>query len=443
MIQPGELKRQALARRFGWILVMLIGLAVTAIILVRFLPGSGSEVHLKALREAGLPTNLEELNRWLPQVAPSNNAALLVMAAAEKRVAPSAALDDLLPWISPGGDLAEEKEDFETYIEKNKEALELVHRAAALPAARYPLNLTNTFSFHHLAEVKALANLLKAETVFRSNRGEPELAFRSVTNGFALARTLRHEPALIAELVRIACVAITLNSLEGLLIAQNLSSDQVAAMSEILALAEADAGGGAFGALVTERAIILHYFTVPSAEFAKLFNPTGVGNPIAEKLKIAGYRLFDIRERDERLFLEMMGKLSVAATNSYPDALRMGDEIDNEIDRRLSTGFGRLAIVSPMLHAMHSVIKKEAALLTRLRCARTALAFERYRRAHDGKPPKSLEELVPAYLAEVPRDPAVGEPLQFEETKAGYSISSPAAAAALKNPRTAVFRIPK
>lgn len=425
--------------RFRWAVVVVGVLILGAIISICLFPGSDS--HLKALRDAGLPTSLEELNRWLPQVPASNNAALVIMAAVDKRVTASPELDNLLPLLSLNTELGEEKDEFEQYIQRNSEALQLIHRAAVLPSARYALNLTNPFAVPHLAELKALANLLKAEAIYYSHNDRPDLAFRSVTSGFALARTLRQEPALISELVRIALVAIALHNFESLLAAQKLSPDHLVSANNFLALAEADANQGAFHAIVSERAIVLDYFNLPAREFIKVFNTTG--GPFMEWFKVTAYRVLNIRRRDQRLFLEMMDGLSRAATNSYPDALRIGGEVDREIDRRLASGFGRFVMVTPMTHSMQKVMEKEAAILTRLRCARTAIAVERYRRDHEGSLPESLDELVPTYLSEIPRDPAVGESLQMEHTKTAYLISSPAAAARLKNPRTATFRVPK
>jgi hypothetical protein len=42
--------------------------------------------------------------------------------------------------------------------------------------------------------------------------------------------------------------------------------------------------------------------------------------------------------------------------------------------------------------------------------ARIALAAERFRRA-EGRAPQSLEELVPRFLREIPRDATTGKPL--------------------------------
>lgn len=53
-----------------------------------------------------------------------------------------------------------------------------------------------------------------------------------------------------------------------------------------------------------------------------------------------------------------------------------------------------------------------------------ALAVERFRRANAGQAPRSLEELVPAYLAAVPMDPFDGKPLKYKLDAGGYVIYS-------------------
>jgi hypothetical protein len=53
-----------------------------------------------------------------------------------------------------------------------------------------------------------------------------------------------------------------------------------------------------------------------------------------------------------------------------------------------------------------------------------ALAIERYRRAHADRPPASLAELVPAYLAAVPVDPFTGAPLIYRSTPEAYLVYS-------------------
>jgi hypothetical protein len=61
---------------------------------------------------------------------------------------------------------------------------------------------------------------------------------------------------------------------------------------------------------------------------------------------------------------------------------------------------------------------------TRCLLAATSLAIERYRLRHAGEVPLGLEELVPQFLAEVPRDPFDGQPLRYKRMVAGYRVYS-------------------
>ena len=58
------------------------------------------------------------------------------------------------------------------------------------------------------------------------------------------------------------------------------------------------------------------------------------------------------------------------------------------------------------------------------RVAITALALERYRRAHGGTAPDSLDALVPAFLPAVLVDPFSGKPLVYKKEAAGYLLYS-------------------
>lgn len=58
------------------------------------------------------------------------------------------------------------------------------------------------------------------------------------------------------------------------------------------------------------------------------------------------------------------------------------------------------------------------------RCSRTAVAIERYRRAHGEDLPAALTDLVPTYLAEIPEDPLTGKPLLYRAAADAYIVYS-------------------
>jgi hypothetical protein len=58
------------------------------------------------------------------------------------------------------------------------------------------------------------------------------------------------------------------------------------------------------------------------------------------------------------------------------------------------------------------------------RVAVTVVAVERFRRAHAGALPASLDALVPAFIAAVPQDPFSGKPLMYRKETDGYVVYS-------------------
>jgi hypothetical protein len=58
------------------------------------------------------------------------------------------------------------------------------------------------------------------------------------------------------------------------------------------------------------------------------------------------------------------------------------------------------------------------------RTAIATLAVERFRRAHAGQPPPSLDALVPEFLASVPQDPFDGKPLKYRLAPDSYVVYS-------------------
>jgi hypothetical protein len=106
----------------------------------------------------------------------------------------------------------------------------------------------------------------------------------------------------------------------------------------------------------------------------------------------------------------------IEAEKSQPDALLARAEELASTDRRLTQVFSD----------MRSFFVDDFRARARLRSAVAALAAERFRRVH-GRWPASLEELVPAFLKDVPRDPFDGQILRFRRLSDGvviYSVGS-------------------
>jgi hypothetical protein len=283
----------------------------------------------------------------------------------------------------------------------------------------------------HLARLKGISQLLKLEGICYSDQHKTELAVRSALTSFALAHSLRDEPTMISQLVRVACVAVTLSGLERTLSENVPTEEQLRTLVEKIKEAEADSVSAPLRALAGERCFGADAFTMPPQQLAMLWGqgPAPSGFPqefqaaLLHLLKISG-----LRDRDLHFYLNTLGDLISAARLPYPDRVKKSQEIGTRVSQELSMGRW-LFISKQILPSMDKFLDKEASISAQLRSAEVALAIERYRLAHNGELPKELEELAPTYLKNLPEDTFEHQPLEFERLTEGYRIISPGATA--------------
>jgi hypothetical protein len=87
---------------------------------------------------------------------------------------------------------------------------------------------------------------------------------------------------------------------------------------------------------------------------------------------------------------------------------------------------GRIGLSLPALAVwtLDRDLPRAGADLAYRRTASATIAVERFRRAHAGALPPSLDSLVPAYLPSVPQDPFDGKPLKFRTSADSYVVYS-------------------
>ena len=118
------------ARRY--ILFFAIGLVLAGFLATRMLPARGVKGQLAAIRAARLPASAVELDDWYKAVPAKENRALLLLEATREFVSPPAEIDK-----KKGDEITPEYEKIvAAYLEKNKTALEKLHRAPELPGSR-------------------------------------------------------------------------------------------------------------------------------------------------------------------------------------------------------------------------------------------------------------------------------------------------------------------
>jgi hypothetical protein len=110
-----------------------------------------------------------------------------------------------------------------------------------------------------------------------------------------------------------------------------------------------------------------------------------------------------------------------AAEAPFPERLTLGQQANVATLSPPS----RLLIFSRMLlPSLNKAFQRDADHTALVRTTQTAIAVERFRLAHSGNLPASLNDLVPAYLPSVPCDPFDGQPLRYKLLGPGYVVYS-------------------
>ncbi|MSU63321.1 MAG: hypothetical protein EXS31_13145 [Pedosphaera sp.] len=426
----------------GW---LIIG-GILLLVVVRLIQSGSSRNEIETIRKSGYPTTLAELHEWYQDVPAEENAALKILEAANSKIDASDKALNLpgigkTPWPEPGTKLAEEElEALAQHIHDNTGALKFLHEASSLSRSRYPMDLTrgpNTL-LPHLAQIKGLAILLRHDVLLQSDAGQTEAAMKSLRAAFTLSGSLVPEPLLISDLVRIACVAITLEGMQHPVTDLKLSDDQLQQLSQWISKTEQQGPQAYIRGMAGERCMGIEWFRNPGMMLsANAGQGSATGPAVAGSAAFALLRVTGILDRDRKMLVRCLSSSIEAANLPFPENLRRIESQQAQRQRQLGSLSGKLMIMTRMLlPALDKAFHKEARLISQLRAARTALAVERYRLAHDGKLPDTIQALVPAFLDQVPTDAFDGNPLELELLPQGFRIVSQGAteAANLQGP---------
>ena len=202
--------------------------------------------QINAIKSAGYPTSLEELDRWYPQVPAAENAATVLSDGFSRLRLPDATTAKL-PFFAKGplpargealsGETAKAVADV---VKENQAALELIQKGAELTKCRYPIDLKkgSDAELLHLPKIRHAVSLqlLRALTGVQDN---PQSALKSLINAFAIAKSLEAEPLLISQLVRSALQRLSTSTLERMLNLKETRDEQLSVLSTILSNAAA------------------------------------------------------------------------------------------------------------------------------------------------------------------------------------------------------------
>jgi hypothetical protein len=288
----------------------------------------------------------------------------------------------------------------------------------------WPSPLLLNLPFDDIQQTRAVAHLLALHAQLQAQDGPADDALTTCRQILATARAAQTDPMLISGLVCIAIRAIAVGKLERVL-AQSEPSD--AALAKAQRDLEAEAARPMFlDMLRGERALV--------EDFVRAVDEGRMTREQADQFgggvqKVTGYATID------RWLHRLRGggwrKRAAAATLRYQTALieivkQSPDALHDRSAGVAALHAGLPRAVREWIPALDKATEADRRSQAMLRSAIAAVAAERFRRAR-GRWPESIAELVPAYLAAVPRDPYDGRPLRLRRLADGlviYSVGS-------------------
>jgi hypothetical protein len=362
-------------------LVILLVIIIAGFAVFRLVLRSKLNARLDAIRAAGFPVTCAELDAWYTIPPSDENAADTFRDSfshynkweeEDKRKLLPIVGDAQLPLrTEPLTD--ETKALINQYLADNQQALELLHKGAAVEHSRYPVDFSKGFAalLSHLGDLRTGARLLELEAVLYAENAEPQLAVRSITSILGLARSLSKEPILVSQLVRVACQGLAVSTLEHTVNRVEFTDEQLVELSQ--AIVNAEDLSAMSRAFVGERCAGLSLFKKPPSESISLISGRE-WSPLSA-VSIALYKFAGLADMDAVIYLDLM--------NDYIKALKLPPEQRPEAADAVDTRFDKTSRIHILLRQIIPALSRATTLdvrnIAQLHTARAGLAIQRYR----------------------------------------------------------------
>jgi hypothetical protein len=417
-----------------FLLLLALGLLIPGGFIVWRIHISWS-VHsrLKALRQAGYPTTMVELEQmYYPKLKPEDNAATVFLEAFQVldfTNSPGSYVPIPVRFrrSSPPFDSKYTK-NITDLLARNHQAMDILTNDLTGRACHYPLDFSMGFAMpmRHLIQIKEAASLFVFSAVFDADDNRPEASLNDLDSALRLSRSLNEEPFLISHLVQNGTRVFAASSLEHILNQRRFTDPQLTHLSQAFQANENPSG--LERALVGELCMGDDYFQMSAKERNARFSqpqPDENGEESKADNNTIGYLFMDLSGftgRDFDYFLDISSEHLRISREPFPQRL---DSSDALAKRFQATGLRHLHLMSGMLlGSLSSVDAKECDVIARMNIIQAVIAIERYRLANEDRLPEALADLIPGFLPSVPTDPFDGHPLRFKKLSRGYMVYS-------------------
>ena len=123
---------------------------------------------------------------------------------------------------------------------------------------------------------------------------------------------------------------------------------------------------------------------------------------------------------DFEFFLHRMDELLATARTDHPSRSTSTIKTQNSLDAAFQRNvFNRPIISLTTLLGLLRVHQSDTRAVAWHRVAGVAMAVERFKLAHEGQLPETLDQLAPKFFESVPVDPFDGQPLRYRKLERG------------------------
>ncbi len=308
------------------------------------------------------------------------------------------------------------------------ELQELHEAAVSRPYSRFPISYDFEPSWGillpHLARIKSLTLLAHIRATAELEAGRSAEALEDLKLGFRLSDSIRDEPILIDHLVRIATLAINLQTVREGLVRHAWSDAQLAELDGYLksvdVLAEYKLAIRGERALSVEGVDYLRREGFHGHPMCYLANEDGGSACFPGPEFAPGGWFYQNMLTISRMHQDFtLPVVDERARRVFPKLSEDGAQALQKMRTGPYTIFAKL-----LLPALERAVRKSARMQTYVDAGRAACALERYRLA-TSELADSLAFLAPRFMASIPKDVIDGQPLRYRRlSDGGYVLYS-------------------
>lgn len=374
--------------------------------------------YLSDLRAAGEPVTFAEIQSRRSSIAAGNRTVADVVARVAERVKTSSGpISRGVLGMSDGpaidffaGIPSEAIETTCQYMAPRRPALEELVVIHDLEPGRFkisydgpPIDVATRF-IETSPPIQQLMQLLYLDATLHLIDGNTEAAAALIPKLFDAVSPLAEEPAWMAHLHRVSTADLAVRILENTLCVGSIRDGTLKDLDSTLAK-------------------YLDSYSVKWALWGDRAIHIAMFDHIRSTVGLCGTILFGATHGDLQRGAEMLAWL-IEADDDPAKLLAARNRLEIELAKLSKTQMFTIMNLTPipMLVTLH------LRCLVEVRVARIAIAAERYRLA-SGEFPRTLDQLVPAYLSEIPVDPFDQEPMKLTHSDNGiviYSVGSDA-----------------